>query len=326
MIGVIVTLAIIGAVLGLIFSRNGKEGQGALKGAKSGARLGCFIYLFLMLLLVILVIVLATSCNGIRPKIIDLGEEKTDTVQLHKIELEGKALALIDSLSDEYAALGESGLVFTGEDLSTILTDKEKLDRPDYLLDPSSTGSLLTIKQKITAFAILIPEMHIREMYGLPNQDADEAIKRLAVDLNIPFGQITDGGKAPVSDRIRNMISYYKDQGLLNYYWYMEEALVGETMFLISRKPDIFLRNVSDEGLLGLQERLSLCNRIIREYSNYDPVVADMLHTREELIPVENEREFADAGELRAYLMQFLTEGKDGYAKLRAHLLEGLTN
>ena len=57
MLKIIITLAIVGAVVGLIFSRRGEETEGALRGAKTGAKIGCgcgclvLIFVFLMLLL-----------------------------------------------------------------------------------------------------------------------------------------------------------------------------------------------------------------------------------------------------------------------------------
>lgn len=41
MLKMILILALVGAVLGLIFSRRGEEADGALRGAKTGAKIGC---------------------------------------------------------------------------------------------------------------------------------------------------------------------------------------------------------------------------------------------------------------------------------------------
>lgn len=41
MLKLLLILVILGAILGLIFSRSGEEAEGALRGAKTGAKIGC---------------------------------------------------------------------------------------------------------------------------------------------------------------------------------------------------------------------------------------------------------------------------------------------
>lgn len=61
MISFLLTLAVIGGIIGLIFSRRGAESDGFMRGAKSGAKLGCFLYLLLFALIVIAVVFVAMS-------------------------------------------------------------------------------------------------------------------------------------------------------------------------------------------------------------------------------------------------------------------------
>lgn len=60
MLKFIITLAVIGAIAGLIFSRSGKEQEGFFKGAKSGAKLGCVICIGTVILIVIFALVIAS--------------------------------------------------------------------------------------------------------------------------------------------------------------------------------------------------------------------------------------------------------------------------
>lgn len=59
MLNFIITLAIIGAIIGLVFSRRGDESGGFFRGAKSGAKIGCVICLGAIVIIAILVIVIA---------------------------------------------------------------------------------------------------------------------------------------------------------------------------------------------------------------------------------------------------------------------------
>lgn len=56
MIQLFLGLVAIGAILGLIFSRRGEEGEGALRGAKKGAIFGCGCISVLCLILLAIVL------------------------------------------------------------------------------------------------------------------------------------------------------------------------------------------------------------------------------------------------------------------------------
>ena len=56
MLKFVLTLALIGAVIGLLFSRDGKEGEDTLRGAKKGLKLGCIVILLVFILFVGLVL------------------------------------------------------------------------------------------------------------------------------------------------------------------------------------------------------------------------------------------------------------------------------
>lgn len=53
MLSAILTLIVIGAIIGLIFSRRGEEGEGLLRGAKTGAKIGCGCLAFVIIILVL---------------------------------------------------------------------------------------------------------------------------------------------------------------------------------------------------------------------------------------------------------------------------------
>ena len=61
MLGFIITLAVIGAILGLVFSRRGNESQGFFRGAKKGATLGCLLCLIFIALVAAAVIFLLSA-------------------------------------------------------------------------------------------------------------------------------------------------------------------------------------------------------------------------------------------------------------------------
>lgn len=260
---------------------------------------------------------MAVSCKMFRPGASRLKSEQVDTVQVHKLQLEAGLAAALDSLSAAYTALGDAGIPFTAAGSNDFLTEKEKLMRPDYLLDPAVAEGLLTIQQKLAALAILGPERRVRMAYGMPVEESEKMLARLAADLNLPADNAACDNGADFSDRMAAMISYYREQGLLNYYWYFEEAILAEGMFLFSRNPEPFLRSLSDEDIAALSERMALCDRIAREYAEYEPSIADVMEIKDNMVPLVGTEEFESFEDYREYLRAFLEDNGEQYAALR---------
>lgn len=254
-----------------------------------------------------------TSCRGFRPGMASIKDERPDTAMIHKLELEEEVLCALDSLTMEYAGACADGFLFGGDEEGGLLTEKERKLRPEYLMDPSVVEGLLTVQQKLGALAILIPENSIRKVYGMPMEESEAALVRLSSDLNLPeFG-------TPQS-----LIASLKEQGLLNYYWYMEEIMMTECLFLISRNIEPFMRSISDEELLSLHKRISLCEKAASEYSNYDPAIAEVLEIKERIIPHSGIPEDADAATFRADFRNILEQNAEAYSRLRNEFLPSL--
>ena len=56
---ILICVMLFGALLGLIFSRRGEEGQGALQGAKKAG--GCMLFFFILLVLAVVALVVVLT-------------------------------------------------------------------------------------------------------------------------------------------------------------------------------------------------------------------------------------------------------------------------
>ena len=57
MIGTIIGVLLIGALLGLVFSKKGEEGDGAIQGAKKAG--GCLVIMGILVVIVIVILIIA---------------------------------------------------------------------------------------------------------------------------------------------------------------------------------------------------------------------------------------------------------------------------
>lgn len=63
MLGFLITLAVIGGLIGLLFSKKGEEGNGFWSGAKTGLVSGCGCLVLLTIILIILIVLI--FCSGL---------------------------------------------------------------------------------------------------------------------------------------------------------------------------------------------------------------------------------------------------------------------
>ncbi|MCR5245982.1 MAG: hypothetical protein K6C31_06645 [Bacteroidales bacterium] len=79
----LLTLMAIGAVLGLVFAKNGEESEAAWRGAKSGLKIGCGCLIILILLFFLFaILIFGGSLSGLGVSPADL--PSPDTI-LHNI-------------------------------------------------------------------------------------------------------------------------------------------------------------------------------------------------------------------------------------------------
>jgi len=191
-------------------------------------------------------------------------------VEERKSALASTTLAQIDSLYLLYLkALDQSF------DLSKFeLTEKEKLVKPEYLLNLSASNDFVTRSQKVNALAIFFIERDIKKIYDMPLEDTKQTIAQLAAELNQAIDIEYLRSDAPVSEKLEREYEVCKERGDLAYFWQFQYAIFVETTYLLAQNPELFLRRISDEQYQAFHE--SAVNRIdvIMELAKYDEEMA----------------------------------------------------
>lgn len=206
-----------------------------------------------------------TSC-GNRNAGNNSDETSSASVEAQKCAIADSILVLFDSYAKEYGDIPQSEMAVDFK-----LSDKEKLVKPTYLLDPEIASTMVTKQQKINALAILLVETQVRKAYDLPTDKSSEAIIKLSTELNTPI-DLEDAMNfdIPASEKARTIYQTCKERGDLSYFWRFNFALVTEMEYIIANNPDIFFKNVSEENLAFYAERNKSLSAGIRQLAKYD--------------------------------------------------------
>jgi len=206
-------------------------------------------------------------------------EPTQEEIQAQKVALADSVLTQIDALAEQLSDASSNSFRFKLMEL----TDAEKIVKPDYLLDPSVAENLVTKSQKVNALAIYAMEMGVREIYGMPTEEANAAIVKLAAEINHPidFDYLTSD--VPVSDKIRREYEICKERGDITYFWKFQYAIVTEMSYLLIMNPDLFSNKITDEKMKAYDQRVNALHLAIEELAQYDEEMASIFECSNKL-------------------------------------------
>lgn len=128
------------------------------------------------------------------------------------------------------------------------LTEKDKKVKPDYLLDPNCVNDLVSLSQKYRAISMLMVDKVIAGLYELPVERYEQAISKLAVDINDPsFKSLTEMKSLPSGEMTSKL---YEDEcaaGRPNLFWESIAAGLVEQLYVCTKNIDRFTAMFDDE-------------------------------------------------------------------------------
>lgn len=195
-------------------------------------------------------LVLVPSCknnnkaNKTQQTGIDYGEATID--QLTSEELKADMAMLIESAKKikmvPFAKANSEGKI--------VLTEKEKMVKPDFLISPDAAKGLVTLSQKYRAIGMLTSDKSIAELYSMSVADYNKNIFKLLTDINDPA--LTDFYTLPSLDieSNREAFSIFVDEeyeaGRINYFWEGVSAGMVEQIYILTRDVDKFMPMFTD--------------------------------------------------------------------------------
>jgi len=170
--------------------------------------------------------------------------EDSEIIEAEKICYAQSALDSIDTIVNNYMATTKA----YKSPIDVVLTEKEKLAKPDYLLNPSAINTVVTRNQKIRALAMLVGDRTILLAYGMPTTETDAAIATLALDLSFPLEVETLlNPNIPLSENVKTLYNYCRENNEIEAFWEYFGAAINEVDYIIACDPDLYLSKVSEQ-------------------------------------------------------------------------------
>lgn len=204
------------------------------------------------------------SCKNNNKKAASQNTIQEETLA-QKQELADSVLSVIDQLTESYIDAANQCFKIRLFELS----EKEKMVKPDYLLEPSYVNRIVTKSQKITALAYYSVDRLVREIYEMPTDEIDEIMAKLIVELDHPWEDYSNT-EIPVSERMKKAYQLCKERGDLSYFWWFQNAILCETNYILAKNPELFFSRISEENLEAYNQRWACLKAAIRNLAEYD--------------------------------------------------------
>lgn len=207
----------------------------------------------ILLILAAAAVILAPSCKSCSSDKADKQEaaQAVDSTMSAKEYLATEDLKInMGNLLNSLSAMKPAPFI-NAEDEKLSLTNKEKMLKPTYLADPKFIDNCVTLTQKYRAVSILTVDRVIADLYEMDITPYDEALAKLAIDINDP-------ALKDFSEKLRansNAGAYLNDfcdkeyaAGRANLFWEAVAAGLVEQTFICTQNIDKFMEMFDDES------------------------------------------------------------------------------
>lgn len=148
------------------------------------------------------------------------------------------------------------------EPTSFVLTDDQKLAKPDYLLENKDFESIVTLSEKYRAQAMAMVDSRVSKLYGLDKtSDYEALIEYFQAEIaDNAFNDMAAKGHQDFFEP-QTYIKLYEDMKAaqrLPYFYESTTAMVVETLYILSKTDDILVSQLSDDQTQALVRHLSI--------------------------------------------------------------------
>ena len=250
-----------------------------------------------------------TACGG--NKSAQTAEETDSIKSFEQTQVEEKIKIELDSLAAEVGKL--KSLPIVQSDNGIQLTAEEKQVKPDFLLAPAVAEEAATLAEKYRILSALSVDKKIAALYDMPTEEYDQAISKLAADINDPsFKAIEDA--TTIFETGQKLYDAMNENGRINYFWQLMASSLVEETYVISQNTEKFITAFDDDAAANVTFRIVLLSDAIARLAQYDPEVEPVAKAVEALAPLNA----ISVDQLKGQL----EEAKEKIAEARAQLLK----
>ena len=219
------------------------------------------------LLLAAAMMVLVCACGNNQGN-----KKKSDTkADIEEQYIKADLKIKLDSLVKEMGRLSTPVMVDIQNGELT-LTDKEKKNKPSYLLPASKADEAVTLNEKYRVFSMLSCDMRIAELYGMPVDSYKQALAKLMTEINSPvFTKAESQSGEPLESRIESFYNEAVNSGTLNLFWEATVAGTVEQIYILTQNIDKFMPCFDDKAASEISYRFILVHEGIKSLIPYHP-------------------------------------------------------
>lgn len=229
-----------------------------------------------------LALLMAVSC-GQRQKSAKnaQAEEKTEA----EIQAEQLIKIHLDSLANELTKVNPIGIIGDVKNGKVVLSESEKLVKPDYLVDAAFANDLQTLSQKYRAIAVLSVDNEIAKLYEMPVTAYNEALAKLYADVNDPALKAFSEG-IELKEAVNSFYTASKENGREPLFWDAITTALVEQMYIASKNSDKFLAAFDDQTASDFTWYVSLLTVAIEDLASINPEYAGLNETLKPLTKI----------------------------------------
>lgn len=253
------------------------------------------------ILAISLMVVAVSSCKNKKKN----AQEVADYSQATEQELVSETLeADMASLIESAKQIKSVPFLQAKKDGKITLSDKEKMVKPDYLLDVKIASGLVTLSQKYRSVGMLTSDKSIAELYDMPVTDYNESIFKLLTDINDPalteFYTLPSMDIESNKDAFKVFVDDENEAGRINFFWEGVTAGLVEQLFILTRDVDKFMPMFTDELAAEITFNFVCVHDGLTKTVNASPEMASLNEILKPLYVINA----ITAEELRAQLIQ----------------------
>lgn len=196
---------------------------------------------------------------------------EAETIELQETvvnHLDSLAHILCDStqLASFYSLLEPSNFV---------LTDDQKLVKPDYLLENKDFEHLVTLSEQYRAYAMAMVDSRVMKLYDLDNT-TDYVAMVDYLQAEIADNALNDMAARGHRDVFmpQTYVQLYEEMKAANrlpYFYESTTAMVVETLFVLTKNDDVLVSQLTDEQSQALVRHLSVVAEAANLLSQSNP-------------------------------------------------------
>lgn len=240
----------------------------------------------LTVVILALALLMVPSCKNQNNKKPQKEAEKRELSEKEQLLTE-ELKANLQNLAQSAKQLRNIAFIQKKDDGSFTLTEKDKLVKPDYLVDPAAVDDLVTLSQKYRCWAMLGVDKMVCELYEMPTTDYEAAIAKLIADINDPaidsFAGIDWNVDETVKAELDKFVEAEYSAGRAPFMWDAVAASLVEQLYVITRNIDLFMPMFDDQSAADFTYNFVTVHERILDLMEFYP---EMENLNEALFPL----------------------------------------